>query len=119
MQAHPMYHAHSHRSIFMPFRFVRHDGVRTTLQPPYDGPYKVLQRNNKHYALEISGKQMVVSLDRLKPAYIEDTSIDTSSQTFTAILPPSTPPNSTTRVTRSGRQVHWPRKLANYRSFTP
>ena len=103
----------------MPFRFVRHDGVRTTLQPPYDGPYMLLQRNNKHYSLEISGKQNLFSLDILKPAYIEDISTVTSSQTFTAILPPSTPPYSTTRVTRSGRQVHWLRKLANYRLFTP
>ena len=105
-------HIHTDLSSY-PFVFVRHDGVRTTLQPPYDGPYKVLQRNNKHYTLEISGKQKVVSLDRLKPAYIEDTSTNTSLQTFTAILPPSTPPNSTTCVTRSGHQVHWPRKLAN------
>ena len=43
-----------------PFVFVRHDGVKETLQPPYD---KVLQRTNIHFTLDISG--------RLKPAYMD------------------------------------------------
>ena len=51
--------------------FVRHDAVKTPLQQPYDGPFKVIKRSNKHFTLEIKGKQSVVSIDHLKPAYLE------------------------------------------------
>ena len=94
------------------------------LQAPYNGPFKMLQRTDKHFTLEISGKKKVVSLDRLKPAYV-DTSLvpDTSSQTLTAqshLLtstpqpppPASSPsPTTTTGITRSGRHVYWPKKF--------
>ena len=55
-----------------PFVFVRHDGVKRSLQAPYEGPFHVLNRHHKHYTLDISGWQKVVALDRLKPAYVDD-----------------------------------------------
>ena len=68
-----------------PFAFMRHDAVKKPLQAPCDGPFKVFQRTNKHFTLDISGKKKVVSLDRLKPAYVDTSPIpDTSSQTLTA-----------------------------------
>ena len=36
-----------------------------------DGPYKIQERGDKHFTIEIHGKQDVVSLDSLKPAYLE------------------------------------------------
>ena len=36
--------------------FVRHDAVRTPLQPPYDGPYRVLKHADKHYTLEVANR---------------------------------------------------------------
>ena len=77
---------HQHRRTYVntdlsacPFVFVRYDGVKRSLQAPYDGPFRVVKRTNKHYTLDISGQLKVVSLDRLKPAYIDDhTSTSTS-----------------------------------------
>nr|VZI39582.1 unnamed protein product [Spirometra erinaceieuropaei] len=94
------------------FVLVRHDAVRRPLQPPYDGPYKVLRRSDKDVVIERNGKTDTVSSDRVKPAYIDD-SDHPSPQHWT---PPQTlrPPPSTgdspppVRHTRSGRHVHWP-----------
>ena len=58
--------------------FVQHDAVRTSLQKPYDGPYRIIKRNTKHFTLDVDGKQQVISLDRLKPAYIEQFHTTTS-----------------------------------------
>ena len=87
--------------------FVRHDAVRKPLQPPYDGPYRVLKRADKHYTLEIGNRQEVVSLDRLKPAYMEcdlaaDTNLDEPTQST------AQPTKLPLAVTRSGRQVRRP-----------
>ena len=48
--------------------FVRHEAIRKPLQSPYDGPYRVLERADKHCTLDIAGRPEVVSLDHLKPA---------------------------------------------------
>ncbi|XP_037520528.1 uncharacterized protein LOC119397160 [Rhipicephalus sanguineus] len=54
-----------------PYVFVRHDAVRRPLQPPYDGPFQVLRRGNKQFTIKRSGREEVVSLDRIKPAHMD------------------------------------------------
>nr|VZH94453.1 unnamed protein product [Spirometra erinaceieuropaei] len=105
------------------FVWVRHDAVRRPLQPPYDGPYKVLRRSDKDVLIERNGKTDTVSIDRVKPAYIDD-SDHSSPQHCT---PPQTlrPPPSTgdspppVRHTRSGRHVHWPDSLEVLTVYRP
>ena len=50
--------------------FVRIDSHRAPLTPPYSGPYKVLQRNDKALLLLIKGSGDWVSIDRVKPAFL-------------------------------------------------
>lgn len=54
--------------------FVRNDAARRPLQPTYTGPFKVIARAPKYYKLDINGKEDTVSLDRLKPAHMANTS---------------------------------------------
>ena len=96
--------------------YIRHDGVKKPLQKPYDGPYKVLKRSNKHFTVAIRGKQEVVSLDRLKPAHLDLP--QTLPEPASVTLPEPTPA-STPVTTRSGRRVHWPaRFISSLTSFT-
>ncbi|CAH8515498.1 unnamed protein product [Heterobilharzia americana] len=112
--------------------FVRCDGVRKPLQPPYDGPFKVLSRKEKFFVIDRSGRQDSISVDRLKAAYIED---DPPSSTPTQLekpLPPDSLTDSFSRAypepskratssntdpvpsTRAGRRVHWPKRYAEF-----
>ena len=94
--------------------FVRCDAVRKPLQSPYDGPY---ERSDKYFVVDVKGKRDTISLDRLKPAHLDtdQTNADaatTSSASHTTTKPsPITPTTNTpqppTRVTRSGRCVHY------------
>ena len=72
------HHTPANRSIFVPndlFKvshvFIRSDRVRRPLTPPYDGPYPVLNKTPKHFTVDVNGKHVVVSIDRLKPAFFE------------------------------------------------
>ena len=49
--------------------FVRRDRVLPPLYRPYEGPYKVLERNQKYFLLDRDGREDSVSIDRLKPAF--------------------------------------------------
>ena len=51
--------------------FVRQDAIRKPLQPPYNGPYPITKRNNKHFTIKINDKTTTVSIDRLKPAHLD------------------------------------------------
>lgn len=51
--------------------YVRIDLLRGALTPPYEGPYQVIKRNDKSFKINIGGKQKYVSIDRLKPAFVE------------------------------------------------
>ncbi|GBO22606.1 hypothetical protein AVEN_133202-1, partial [Araneus ventricosus] len=50
--------------------FLRADGVKPSLHPPYTGPYTVLKRGGKTFTLLVNGKENTVSIDRLKPAHL-------------------------------------------------
>lgn len=103
--------------------FIRNDKVKRLLTPPFDGPYKVLERKDKFFKLEINGKTNNVSIDRLKPAFVptnQDTKTasndrpNRSKSSAEPLAEPSTemstvPPNETQR-TRSGRRVRFPTK---------
>lgn len=108
--------------------FVRHDAVRKPLQPPYDGPFRVLARAEKFYTLQLNGRQDSVSIDRLKPAYLDcpPTSsqatpppLSSTSPSPTKTLSPSPPTHpldspAPALTTRSGRRVHWPSRLTDF-----
>ena len=53
------------------FVFIRHDAHRGPLRPPYDGPYKVISRNDKYFMIKIGNREESVSIDRLKPAFTD------------------------------------------------
>ncbi|XP_026481486.1 uncharacterized protein LOC113388301 [Ctenocephalides felis] len=50
--------------------FVRADNIRKPLEPPYSGPYKIIERiSYKVYNIFMDGTNKSISVDRLKPAY--------------------------------------------------
>ena len=103
--------------------FIRHDAVRKPLQPPYDGPYKVLDRAPKYFTVDVKGRRDTVSVDRLKPAYLDQVQESAQLPFQESLLPQSVKsvpvqtdatPAKPDRMTRSGRKVHWPAHLADY-----
>ncbi|GFY40089.1 hypothetical protein TNIN_423421 [Trichonephila inaurata madagascariensis] len=81
---------------------LRDDSIRGALQPPYSGPYRILQRIGMVFVVCICTKEVRVSVDRIQPAYVlaDDPPSSRSS------LP--TPDSSRlTITTRSGRRVHF------------
>ena len=84
--------------------FIHHDAVRKPLQPPYDGPYTVVKRTDKHFTVNINGRDDTVSVDRLKPAHLDVDNTDPTPQSAPSTNPPP-------RTTRSGRRVHFPHYL--------
>ena len=83
--------------------FIRRDSVKKSLQPPYDGPFRVISRTDKHFIVDINGRQDTVSIDRLKVAHVDYPLLHSSDAPFVV-----TP---TTVHTRSGRQVRFPKHL--------
>jgi hypothetical protein len=49
--------------------FLRQDGIRRSLQPPYSGPHPVISRSDKIFTISVRDKNTTVSADRVKPAY--------------------------------------------------
>lgn len=52
--------------------FVRRDMVRPPLTPPYDGPFLVHKRFKKSFIIQLPNKTDTISIDRLKPAFIDN-----------------------------------------------
>ncbi|XP_037572239.1 uncharacterized protein LOC119454358 [Dermacentor silvarum] len=91
--------------------FLRDDTVRAPFQPPYSGPYKVIRRDDKSFTLQISGRDVRVSNDRLKPSYI--LSEETTNSCAPPVNHPQQPPTPqpVPYITRFGRQVRVPNAL--------
>ncbi|KAJ0177954.1 hypothetical protein K1T71_006827 [Dendrolimus kikuchii] len=58
--------------------FLREDAIKHPLQSPYRGPYLVLNRTNdgKVITLDIKGRPVTVSIDRVKPAFTDHPSFN-------------------------------------------
>ncbi|GFQ79260.1 retrovirus-related Pol polyprotein from transposon 412 [Trichonephila clavata] len=56
--------------------FLHTNSLRKGLQPPYEDPYKVIDHTEKVFRIVRHGKEVLVSIDRLKPAYIPKESED-------------------------------------------
>ena len=52
--------------------FVRVGAHRGPLQSSYQWPFKVIDRQGKFYQLDLGTRQDTVSIDRLKPAFLEE-----------------------------------------------
>lgn len=101
--------------------FLRDDTVRRPLQPPYTGPFPVLERSadGKTLAIDMKGKKSTVSVDRVKPAFVEcenspSSQNDNQTELSPAVLltPASAPaddavPEKQPYTTRSGRRVRF------------
>lgn len=59
--------------------FVRNDRIKPSLTAPYNGPYKIINRNPKFFTIAINGRNQTISIDRLKPAYVETEDVDTQA----------------------------------------
>lgn len=105
--------------------FVRIDRLRKSLEPVYEGPFLVLERNDKYYTVEMKNRSTNINIDRLKPAYLladqEDQNEKTESTSSGTQEPEAQPVNSTetvsddrdnerVRTSRSGRKVRFPSK---------
>ncbi|UYV69629.1 hypothetical protein LAZ67_7000033 [Cordylochernes scorpioides] len=90
--------------------FVRKDFVKRALSAPYEGPFPVVSRSSKTFTVKINDQNKVISVNRLKPAFIENT-----PQSFhdSSILPPmpdgaeETTPKTSSYTTRYGRHVRF------------
>ena len=51
--------------------FVRTDAVRAPLVRPHTGPYEVLSKSDKFFKISKNGKTDNVTIDRLKPAFLQ------------------------------------------------
>ncbi|GBO37772.1 Retrovirus-related Pol polyprotein from transposon 412 [Araneus ventricosus] len=99
--------------------FLRTDALRKGLQPPYEGPFQVLDRNEKIFKISKNGKELTVNIDRVKPAYV----LRNCDPTRLLASEPPTPQENlqedrtarTSRpetITRSGRRIRFnPSKL--------
>lgn len=106
------------------FVFVRNEVERSSLEPSYSGPYKILQRTSKVFKIQLPHRETRVSIDRLKPAYIlNEEDVLTSSLCppitddivlpFNVSVPKQCIVVPTPTYSRSGRQIRKPVRFVN------
>jgi hypothetical protein len=77
----------------------------------------MMQRNQKTLTIQIGGREVTVSLNRMKSAFLpRDTETATSTLPPASTLPPTPTPARTT--TRSGRTQRLPARFRDYECVT-
>ncbi|GBO39378.1 Uncharacterized protein K02A2.6 [Araneus ventricosus] len=89
--------------------FQRIDRVKKQLESPCEGPFPVIERKDKYFTISIKGKNVNVSLDRLKPAYIlaEDNPKATTTD-HNKLQISDNKPDLTQKQSRTGRTIRLP-----------
>jgi len=87
--------------------FVRREGPKAMLQSPYDGP--VVKRDDKNLIIRVHGKEVTVSIDQVKPAYLiakslTDADETTNNQQHARTHPTRTPGHSQDTTNRCQKQ---------------
>jgi len=93
-----------------------HDAIRCTFDPPYSGPHKVIVHTDKTFKIIVRGRQVTLSADRVKSAYImEGTQHDITTNTRSPAAQPHSapataviPPIQASWTTHPGRSVCFP-----------
>ncbi|CAH8612991.1 unnamed protein product [Schistosoma curassoni] len=90
--------------------FIRVDSVRKPLQQPYEGFFRVIARHEKTFKVDRHGRVEIVSIDRLKPAHVDDSALSDNlrfnarpSKPTSGILKPSSGPTLDTSETSFSR----------------
>ncbi|CAH8528937.1 unnamed protein product [Schistosoma haematobium] len=90
--------------------FIRVDSVRKPLQQPYEGPFRVIARHEKTFKADRHGRVEIVSIDRLKPAHVDDSALSDNLRLnarpikpTSGILKPSSGPTLDTSETSFSR----------------
>lgn len=72
----------NNRAVYVPkslldaeYVFVRVDRVKTSLQSPYEGPFKVVKKLRNAFVIDRNGEQVKLNLDRLIAARVESATI--------------------------------------------
>ncbi|GFO24404.1 pro-pol polyprotein [Plakobranchus ocellatus] len=52
------------------FVYLRRDSHKHPLQCLYDGPYRVLNKNDKYFTVEVKGCPEIITLNRLRAAFV-------------------------------------------------
>lgn len=81
--------------------FVRVDRVTKPLTQPYTGPFKVISKTEKYYKIMQQDTEKIISIDRLKPAFALNNSIEFP----TATAPNTATVNNQPKVSRYGRTI--------------
>lgn len=96
--------------------FIRRDSPKSTLDPPYEGPFKVISRSDRNFRVDVRGVETTVAVNRLKPAYIAN---EEPLQTGISSPAPGPDPHQQPQQqaqrpevhTRSGRRIRFPDRL--------
>ena len=131
--------AHREPRIYMPGNlrtathvFVRRGGVNPPLTAPYEGPFRVADRNDQNFKVHIPGRGVeVVAISRIKPAHVpvDDDAAeqpqDLDEERPPSPRPPGRPPGVRTRIPeptdRQTRQStrNWQQPPSNSRTSSP
>ena len=93
------------------FIFIRNDSVKRPLTPAYQGPFEVLKRTDKHLTVRRGHTTDTISIDRVKPAYLETPQPTTDEKQY---LQQDKSSRVQPQCTKSGRRVTFPNNLRNY-----
>lgn len=95
----------------MDIRFCPERFCLSQIRPLYSGSYRVLQRKEKHFVVDINDKQNTISIDRLKEAIVEPDFASSSSTPHQTDTTSSTPLANTLNVITAYTYKKWPKML--------